>query len=101
MLSPALTIRARRTIDRNLLLVVENPDTMSILFLWGDCLKAHLVKGTSRESMGESYGFYRREVDWKGLNGAVTTTIYHTIQNIEGIHKLPSLSTTLTLNMQL
>jgi hypothetical protein len=27
---------------------------MSILFLWGDCLKAHLGKGTSRESMGGS-----------------------------------------------
>jgi hypothetical protein len=51
--------------------------------------------------MGESYGFYRQEVDYKGLNGAVTTTIYHTIQNIEGILKLASLSTTLTLNMQL
>jgi hypothetical protein len=74
---------------------------MSILFLWDDCLKAHLGKGTSRESMGESYVFYRREVDYKGLNGAVTTTIYHTIRNIEGIHKLASLSTTLTLNMQL
>jgi hypothetical protein len=57
--------------------------------------------GTSRESMGESYCFYRREVDCEGLNGAVTTTIYHMIQNIEGIHKLASLSTTLTLNMQL
>jgi hypothetical protein len=74
---------------------------MSILFLWGDCLKAHLEKGTSRESMGESYSFYRWEVDYEGLNGAVTTTIYHTIQNIEDIHKLASLSTTLTLNMQL
>jgi hypothetical protein len=74
---------------------------MSILFLWGDCLKAHLVKGTSRESMGESYDFYRREVDYEGLNGAVTTTIYHRIRNIEGIHKLASLSITLTLNMQL
>jgi hypothetical protein len=74
---------------------------MSILFLWGDCLKAHLVKGTSRESRGESYGFYRREVDYKGLNAAVTTTIYHTIWNIEGIHKLASLSATLTLNTQL
>jgi hypothetical protein len=42
-----------------------------------------------------------KEVDYEGLNGAVTTTIYHTIQNIEGIHKLASLSTTLTLNMQL
>jgi hypothetical protein len=52
---------------------------MSILFLWGDCLKAHLVKGASREYMGESYGFYRREVDYEGLNGAVTTMIYHTI----------------------
>jgi hypothetical protein len=51
--------------------------------------------------MGESYGFYRREVDYEGLNGAVTTTIYHTNWNIEGIHKLASLSTTLTLNMQL
>jgi hypothetical protein len=51
--------------------------------------------------MGESYGFYRQEVDYKGLNGAVTTTIYHTIRNIEGILKLASLSTTLTLNMQL
>jgi hypothetical protein len=50
---------------------------------------------------GESYGFYRREVDCKGLNDVVTTTIYHTIRNIEGIHKLASLSTTLTLNMQL
>jgi hypothetical protein len=28
--------------------------------------------------MGESYDFYRREVDYEGLNGAVTTTIYHT-----------------------
>jgi hypothetical protein len=74
---------------------------MSILFLWGDCLKAHLVKETSRESMGESYGFYRWEVDYEGLNGVVTTTIYHTIRNIEGIHKLASLTTTLTLNMQL
>jgi hypothetical protein len=74
---------------------------MSVLFLWGDCLKAHLVKGTSRESMRESYSFYRREVDCEGLNGAVTTTIYHTIRNIEGIHKLASLTTTLTLNMQL
>jgi hypothetical protein len=27
--------------------------------------------------------------------------IYHTIRNIEGIHKLASISTTLTLNMQL
>jgi hypothetical protein len=51
--------------------------------------------------MGESYGFYRREVDGEGLNGAITTTIYHTIRNIEGIHNLASLSTTLTLNMQL
>jgi hypothetical protein len=58
------------------------------------------VKGTSRESMGESYSFYRREVDYKGLNGVVTTTIYHTIRNIEGVLKLASLSTTLTLNMQ-
>jgi hypothetical protein len=74
---------------------------MSILFLWGDCLKAHLVMGPSRESMGESYGFYRREVDYEGIHGAVTTTIYHMIRNIEGIHKLASLSTTLTLNMQL
>jgi hypothetical protein len=74
---------------------------MSILFLSGGCLKALLEKGTSRESIGESYGFYRREVDYEGLNGAVTTTIYHTIRNIEGIHKLASLSTTLTLNMQL
>jgi hypothetical protein len=74
---------------------------MSILLLWGYCLKAHLVKGTSRESMGESYGFYKREVDYEGLNGVVTTTMYHTIQNIEGIHKLASLSTTLTLNTQL
>jgi hypothetical protein len=38
--------------------------------------------------MGESYDFYRREVDGKGLNGVVTTMIYHTIRNIEGIHKL-------------
>jgi hypothetical protein len=74
---------------------------MSILFLWGDCLKAHLVKGTSQESIGESYGFYRREVDYEGLNGAVTTMIYHMIRNLEGIHKLASLSTPLTLNMQL
>jgi hypothetical protein len=74
---------------------------MFIFFLWGDCLKAHLVKGTSRESMGESYGFYRREVDYEGLNGVVTTTIYHTIRNIEDIRKLASLSTTLTLNRQL
>jgi hypothetical protein len=59
---------------------------MSLLFLWGDCLKALLGKGTSPESRGESYGFYRREVDYEGLNGAVTTTIYHTIRNIEGIH---------------
>jgi hypothetical protein len=51
--------------------------------------------------MGESYDFYRREVDYEGLNGAATTTIYHAIWNIEGIHKLASLSTTLTLNMQL
>jgi hypothetical protein len=50
---------------------------------------------------GESYGFYRREVDYEGLNGVVTTMIYHTIRNIEGIHKISSLSTTLTLNMQL
>jgi hypothetical protein len=50
--------------------------------------------------MGGSYGFYRREVDYEGLNGAVTITIYHSIQNIEGIHKLASLSTTLTLNTQ-
>jgi hypothetical protein len=70
------------------------------MFLWGDCLKAHLVKGTSRESMGESYDFYRWEVDYEGLDGVVTTTIYHTIRNTEGIHKLASLSTTLTLNMQ-
>jgi hypothetical protein len=62
---------------------------------------SHSVKGTSRESMGEPYGFYRREVDYEGLNGVVTTMIYHTIWNIEGIHKLASLSTTLTLNMQL
>jgi hypothetical protein len=74
---------------------------MSLLFLWGDCLKVDLGKGTSRESRGESYGFYRREVDYEGLNGVVTTMIYHTIRNIEGIHKLASLSTTLTLNMQL
>jgi hypothetical protein len=74
---------------------------MSIMFLWGDCPKAHLVMGTSRESRGESYGFYRREVYYEGLNGVVTTMIYHTIRNIEGIHKLASLSTTLTLNMQL
>jgi hypothetical protein len=40
-------------------------------------------------------------VDYEGLNGAVTTTIYHMIQNIKGIHKLASLSNTLTLNMQL
>jgi hypothetical protein len=51
--------------------------------------------------MGESYGFYRREVDYEGLIGVVITTIYHTIRNIEGIHKLASLRTTLTLNMQL
>jgi hypothetical protein len=51
--------------------------------------------------MGESYDFYQWEVDCKGHNCAVTTTIYHTIRNIEGIHKLASLSTTLTLNMQL
>jgi hypothetical protein len=51
--------------------------------------------------MGESYDFYRREVDYEGLNGAVTTTIYHRIRNIEGIHKLASLSIMLTLNMQL
>jgi hypothetical protein len=51
--------------------------------------------------MGESYGFYRWEVDYEGLNGVVTTTIYHTIQNIENIHKLDSLSTMFTLNMQL
>jgi hypothetical protein len=51
--------------------------------------------------MGESYGFYRREVDYEGLNGVVTTTIYHTIRNIEDIRKLASLSTTLTLNRQL
>jgi hypothetical protein len=51
--------------------------------------------------MGESYDFYRREVDYEGLNGAVITTIYHTIRNIEGIHKLASLSSTLTLNIQL
>jgi hypothetical protein len=51
--------------------------------------------------MGESYGFYRREVDCKGLNGVVTTMIYHTIWNIEGINKLASPSITLTLNMQL
>jgi hypothetical protein len=31
----------------------------------------------------------------------VTSRFYHTIRNIEGIHKLASLSTTLTLNMQL
>jgi hypothetical protein len=74
---------------------------MSILFLWGDFLKAHLVKGTSRESMGQSYGFYRQEVDYKGLNSVVTTTIFHTIRNIEDIHKLASLSTMFTLNMQL
>jgi hypothetical protein len=70
---------------------------MSHMFLWGDCLKAHLVMGTFRESMGESYDFYRRELHYEGLNGVVTTTI----RNIEGIHKLASLSTTLTLNMQL
>jgi hypothetical protein len=74
---------------------------MFILLLWGDCLKAHLVKGTSRESMGESYSFYRWEVDYEGFNGVVTTMIYHTIRNIEGIHKLASLRTTLKLNMQL
>jgi hypothetical protein len=51
--------------------------------------------------MGESYGFYKRDADYKGLNGAVTTTIYQMIRNIEGIHKLASLRTTLTLNMQL
>jgi hypothetical protein len=51
--------------------------------------------------MGESYGFNKREVDCKGLNDVVTTTIYHTIWNIEGIHKLASLSAMLTLNMQL
>jgi hypothetical protein len=51
--------------------------------------------------MGEFYGFYRREVDYEGLNGVVTTTIFRTIRNIEGIHKLASLSTMLTLNMQL
>jgi hypothetical protein len=51
--------------------------------------------------MGESYGYYRHEVDYEGLNGAFTTTIYHTIWNLEGIHKLASLSTTLTVNMQL
>jgi hypothetical protein len=73
---------------------------MSILFLWGDCLKAHLVREPP-ENLWGSYGFYRREVDCEGLNGAVTTTIYHMIWNIEGIHKLASLSTTLTLNMQL
>jgi hypothetical protein len=38
-------------------------------------------------------------VDYEGFNGVVTTTIYHTIQNIEGIHKLATLSTMLTLNM--
>jgi hypothetical protein len=72
-----------------------------MLFLWGDCLKAHLGKGTSRESRGESYGFYRWEVHYEGLNGAFTTTIYHTIRYIEGIYKLASISTMLTLNMQL
>jgi hypothetical protein len=46
--------------------------------------------------MGESYSFYRREVDYEGLNGAVTIMIYHMIWNIEGIHKLASLSTTYT-----
>jgi hypothetical protein len=72
------------------------------MFLCGDCLKTHLEKGASRHSIGaESYGFYRRKVDCKGLNGAVTTMIYHTIRNIEGIHKLASLSTTLTINMKL
>jgi hypothetical protein len=51
--------------------------------------------------MGESYGFYKQDADYEGLNGAITTTIYQTIRNIEGIHKLASLRTTLTLNMQL
>jgi hypothetical protein len=51
--------------------------------------------------MWESYGFNRRKVDCKGLNGAITTTIYYTIRNIKVIHKLASLSTMLTLNMQL
>jgi hypothetical protein len=51
--------------------------------------------------MGKSCSFYRREVDYEGLNGDVTTTIYHMIWNTEGIHKLASLSTTITLNMQL
>jgi hypothetical protein len=74
---------------------------MSILFLWGDCLKAHLGREPPENLWGESYDFYRWEVDYEGLNGAVTTMIYHTIQNIEGIHKLASLSTMLTLNMQI
>jgi hypothetical protein len=49
----------------------------------------------------DTYGFYRREVDYEGLNGVVTTMIYHMIRNVEGIHKLASLRSTLTLNMQL
>jgi hypothetical protein len=40
-------------------------------------------------------------VDYEELNGAVTTTMYRMIRNIEGIHKLASLSTKLTLNTQL
>jgi hypothetical protein len=31
----------------------------------------------------------------------VTSRFYHMIRNIEGIHKLASLGTTLTINMQL
>jgi hypothetical protein len=74
---------------------------MSILFLWGDYLKAHLGKGTSRESMGGVQFLYMGGGLQRTDGNKVTSRFYHTIQNIEGIHKLASLSTTLTLNMQL
>jgi hypothetical protein len=75
---------------------------MSIMFLWGDCLKAHLGKGTSRESMGGVLQFIKTGGGLQRTDeNKVTSRFYHTIRNIEGIHKLASLSTTLTLNMQL
>jgi hypothetical protein len=49
--------------------------------------------------MGESYGLYRREVDCKGLDGCHHHDLPHDPEYRR--HKLASLSTTLTLNMQL
>jgi hypothetical protein len=34
-----------------------------------------------------SYLTYKREVDYKGLNEAITLAIYHTIRNVGCIHR--------------